>query len=118
MTISANTTLASLQSLWLDSDAEYTQAATMVERLAVKTPSIHVPVGNLSGGNQQQVALARWLKTQPRIIILDEPTQGIDVGAKAEIHRLNAGHFATEDNLPFIASHIISFYDENVKNKK
>jgi rhamnose transport system ATP-binding protein len=60
----------------------------MVERLAVKTPSIHAPVSTLSGGNQQKVALARWLTTEPRIIILDEPTQGIDVGAKAEIHRL------------------------------
>ncbi len=88
MTISANTTLANLSGNWLDFNAEYAQAATMVERLAVKTPSIHAPVNNLSGGNQQKVALARWLTTQPRIIILDEPTQGIDVGAKAEIHRL------------------------------
>jgi rhamnose transport system ATP-binding protein len=88
MTISANTMLANLSGNWLDFEAEYAQAATMVERLAVKTPSIHAPVNNLSGGNQQKVALARWLTTQPRIIILDEPTQGIDVGAKAEIHRL------------------------------
>ena len=54
----------------------------------IKTASIETPVGNLSGGNQQKVALARWLAAKPKVLILDEPTQGIDVGAKAEIHRL------------------------------
>ena len=63
-------------------------AATFVERLGTKTPSVDTPVGNLSGGNQQKVALARWLAAEPSVIILDEPTQGVDVGAKAEIHRL------------------------------
>src|SRR5262249_22842774 len=57
-------------------------------RLGIKTPSLEAPVGNLSGGNQQKVALARWLAAAPRLLILDEPTQGVDVGAKAEIHRL------------------------------
>jgi inositol transport system ATP-binding protein len=60
----------------------------MVERLNVKTPHINQLIMNLSGGNQQKVLLARWLLTDPDILILDEPTRGIDVGAKAEIHKL------------------------------
>ncbi len=58
------------------------------DKLRVKTPDLQEPVGNLSGGNQQKVLIGRWLLTKPRILILDEPTRGIDVGAKAEIHRL------------------------------
>ena len=57
-------------------------------RLRVRTPDLDEPVLNLSGGNQQKVLIARWLMTHPRILILDEPTRGIDVGSKAEIHRL------------------------------
>jgi inositol transport system ATP-binding protein len=57
-------------------------------KLRVRTPDLEEPVINLSGGNQQKVLIARWLLTKPRILILDEPTRGIDVGAKAEIHRL------------------------------
>jgi inositol transport system ATP-binding protein len=60
----------------------------MRERLRIKTPSLQQTVKNLSGGNQQKVLLSRWLLTQPEILILDEPTRGIDVGAKAEIYRL------------------------------
>src|SRR5207302_7795232 len=63
-------------------------AAGLVERLGIKTVSLMAPASNLSGGNQQKVALARWLATKPAVLILDEPTQGIDVAAKAEIHRL------------------------------
>jgi inositol transport system ATP-binding protein len=58
------------------------------ERLRIRTPDLHETIINLSGGNQQKVLIARWLMTNPRILILDEPTRGIDVGAKAEIHRL------------------------------
>ena len=72
----------------LDVARERSIATDYTQRLGIKTPSIAVPVANLSGGNQQKVALSRWLMTQPRVLILDEPTQGIDVGAKAEIHAL------------------------------
>ena len=54
----------------------------------MRTPSLDQEVGKLSGGNQQKVVLARWLAARPRVLILDEPTRGIDVGAKAEIYRL------------------------------
>jgi inositol transport system ATP-binding protein len=60
----------------------------MARKLRVKTPNLDERVENLSGGNQQKVLIGRWLLTNPRILILDEPTRGIDVGAKAEIHRL------------------------------
>jgi rhamnose transport system ATP-binding protein len=92
MPVAANTTLASLGSIsksGLLRFAEERQAAlAFISRLGVKTPSAETLAGNLSGGNQQKVALARWLMTDPKILILDEPTQGIDVGAKSEIYRL------------------------------
>src|SRR5690606_27637942 len=64
------------------------QCEEMRKTLRVKTPNLDERIENLSGGNQQKVLIARWLMTQPEILILDEPTRGIDVGAKAEIHRL------------------------------
>ena len=92
MGIAQNITLASLPRVshrgFLDFGMEQATAADYVERLAVKMDSLFAPVSNLSGGNQQKVALARWLATEPRVLILDEPTQGVDVGAKAEIHSL------------------------------
>ncbi len=63
-------------------------ATSFVEKLEVKTPSLRQEIGKLSGGNQQKVVLARWLAAKPKVLILDEPTRGIDVGAKAEIYRL------------------------------
>jgi ABC-type sugar transport system ATPase subunit len=59
-----------------------------IDRLKIKTPSPEQPVRLLSGGNQQKALLARWLAMNPRLVILDEPTRGIDVGPKAEIERL------------------------------
>src|SRR5207244_62492 len=58
---------------------------TGIERLGIRLPSSEVVVENLSGGNQQKVVLAKWLVAQPRLLVLDEPTRGVDVGAKAEI---------------------------------
>ena len=95
MSVAANTTLATLHSVasggLIAFDRERSVAADFARRLGIKAASIDTPVGNLSGGNQQKVALARWLMADPAVLILDEPTQGVDVGAKAEIHRLMSG---------------------------
>jgi rhamnose transport system ATP-binding protein len=92
MSIAANTTLAALRAItragFLDFAAEREIATTYLQRFAIKAPSIEAAVATLSGGNQQKVALARWLATRPSVLVLDEPTQGVDVGAKAEIHGL------------------------------
>lgn len=92
MAIRANITLASLSwlasRLSLDFRREREIAADYTRRFAIKTPTTYAPVATLSGGNQQKVALSRWLVTKPSVLILDEPTQGIDVGAKSEIHAL------------------------------
>src|SRR5262249_23091789 len=61
------------------------------ERLKIKAPSVAATVGTLSGGNQQKVVLAKWLSMRPRCLIFDEPTRGIDVGAKSEIYQLMRG---------------------------
>jgi len=92
MSVAANATLASLRAVsrggLIDAAAERRAAESHVARLRIRTASIGADVGSLSGGNQQKVALARWLATQPKVLILDEPTQGVDVGSKAEIHGL------------------------------
>jgi rhamnose transport system ATP-binding protein len=94
MSTAANTTLATLRAVsrlgFLDFRRERATAQKLVQQLSIKTVSLDVPVANLSGGNQQKVALARWLAASPAVLILDEPTQGVDVGAKAEIHRLTS----------------------------
>jgi rhamnose transport system ATP-binding protein len=58
------------------------------QQLAIRAPNVQHIVGKLSGGNQQKVMLAKWLNTRPKLLILDEPTRGIDVGTKAEVHRI------------------------------
>ena len=90
--ISANVTMAIHPALfpggWLRFGAERNLTLDFIRDLSVKTSGPDAPAGSLSGGNQQKVALARWLATKPRLLILDEPTQGVDVGAKSEIHKI------------------------------
>jgi len=74
--------------LGLQRSAEAALHATWIDRLRIKTPSAAQPVGLLSGGNQQKVVYGKWLARSPRVLILDEPTRGVDVGAKAEIYAL------------------------------
>ena len=95
MPVAANATMAIHERLfpggWLRPAKERELADEYVRDLGIKTSSVDAPAGTLSGGNQQKVALARWLATKPRVLILDEPTQGVDIGAKAEIHRILRG---------------------------
>jgi rhamnose transport system ATP-binding protein len=91
--VTANVTLATLHRYLtrlrlIDSRAERAAADEFRRKLSIRTPSLDTPVARLSGGNQQKTMLAKWLNTRPRVLILDEPTRGIDVGAKAEVHHI------------------------------
>jgi len=93
--VKQNITLANLREIAqrgvVDSNAEIKVAEEYRGSLNIKTPSIEQKVGNLSGGNQQKVSVAKWLFVKPRLLILDEPTRGIDVGAKYEIYTIMTG---------------------------
>jgi rhamnose transport system ATP-binding protein len=91
--ITANITLPMLGKYsgafgWLDRLREAADAQAFRGQLKIKAANLTAPVGTLSGGNQQKVMLAKWLNTKPRLLIIDEPTRGIDVGAKAEVHQI------------------------------
>jgi rhamnose transport system ATP-binding protein len=91
--LTANVTLATLDRYMtrlrlLDSSAERAVADRFRRRHSIRTPSLETPVERLSGGNQQKTMLAKWLNAEPTVLILDEPTRGIDVGAKAEVHHI------------------------------
>ena len=92
LTIRENITLPALRQYatggLVNSSLENRKATEMCERLRVKAPSTETAAANLSGGNQQKVVLAKWLSLKPKLLIFDEPTRGIDVGAKAEIYEL------------------------------
>src|SRR5580658_8465953 len=100
MSIFANVTLPVLRR-YLDrfglvrTGLERRTADAFRTRLAIRTPSVDLPVAKLSGGNQQKVMLSKWLNTNPSILILDEPTRGVDVGSKAEVHAI-IGELAAE----------------------
>jgi rhamnose transport system ATP-binding protein len=92
MPITANTSVANLGAIarrgLIDRAVERTAAEGYVNRLRIRAASVYQEAGTLSGGNQQKVAVARWLATNPAVLILDEPTQGVDIGAKSEMHAL------------------------------
>ena len=92
LSVAANTSLACIGRTerlgLLDSARENELADGYVKRLRTRTPSVHQLVRNLSGGNQQKVVLSKWLATQPKVLLLDEPTRGIDINAKKEIYAL------------------------------
>ena len=93
MPIFANASLANLKRFLglfglIDRKAELAMAQGYRDQLSIRSPNVTIDVGKLSGGNQQKVMLAKWLETKPRILIFDEPTRGVDVGAKAEVHNI------------------------------
>ena len=92
LSIIANATLAGLPRLtragWRRPEAERRAAETITMSMRLRAASLDMPVGALSGGNQQKVAIAKWLQVQPKLLLLDEPTRGIDIGAKREIYQL------------------------------
>jgi ribose transport system ATP-binding protein len=95
MGIRENITLASMRAVsrggWVSRKKERTRAEAMKRKLSIRATSIEQEAGALSGGNQQKVALAKWLETGPQVLFLDEPTRGVDVGAKHEIYELIHG---------------------------
>lgn len=90
LSVAENTVLANLKKYGfpLKHSKIRADAQDYTDKLNVKTPDLETPIANLSGGNQQKILVARWLLTNPDVLIVDEPTRGIDVGAKAEIHSL------------------------------
>jgi ribose transport system ATP-binding protein len=110
MTVRENITLANLARIsragFVSRSKEAEMVPPLVEGLRIKTPSVEQNVANLSGGNQQKTILARWLFTECRLLIFDEPTRGIDVGAKTEIYQLIADLAARGKSILVISSEL------------
>ena len=129
MSVRANLSFAALDRLSrygiIDRAAERKAVAEMIKLLAIRTDGVDVPVGSLSGGNQQKVVIAKWLMVTPRIILLNDPTRGIDVGTKQEIYQLlrqlaDAGaaiiFYSTDyDELIGCCNRVLVLYDGAVK---
>lgn len=110
-TIKNNTSYSSLHRLsnkWgvIDATQEYLKAKDYAQALRIKAPNVEQVVGNLSGGNQQKVVLARCLMAQPKLLIIDEPTRGIDVGAKNEIYKIMNDFVAQGNAIIMISSEL------------
>ena len=90
----------------INHNAAVEKSAHYVDSLQIKTTSLEIPVNHLSGGNQQKVVLGKWLMTHPKVLFLDEPTRGIDVGAKAEIHALMAKLAEEDVAIVFVSSEL------------
>jgi ribose transport system ATP-binding protein len=110
MNVRENTTLAHLEDysrgVFIDPVAERTITATEIEELRIRTPSGEQTVRNLSGGNQQKVVLAKWMTGDARVFLFDEPTRGVDVGAKAEIYALMLGLLARGAGIVMVSSEL------------
>jgi ribose transport system ATP-binding protein len=131
MTVRENLSFAALDRLSrggiVDRNAEQVLIDDMIKLLAIKTAGLDIPVGALSGGNQQKVVIAKWLMRQPRIILLNDPTRGIDVGTKQEIYQLlrklaDAGaaivFYSTDyDELVGCCDRVLVLYDGAVKRE-
>lgn len=95
-----------IKSVFENKALERTMCKEYVEKLAIKTPSLEQVVKNLSGGNQQKVVLAKWIMKNPKVLILDEPTRGVDVGAKAEIYSIMSSLTRAGVGIIFISSEL------------
>jgi ribose transport system ATP-binding protein len=106
--VAHNITLAQIpgRGVWIDRAGERKAAQRRVEELDIRTPSLRTPVEALSGGTQQKVVVARWLETDARVLFFDEPTRGIDVGAKAELFKLMGELAADGRALVLISSYL------------
>jgi ribose transport system ATP-binding protein len=129
MSVRDNLSFAALSELArggiIDRDAERDAVNEMIKLLAIRTDGVSAPAGSLSGGNQQKLVIAKWLMRQPRIILLNDPTRGIDVGTKQEIYQLlrklaDAGAaivlYSTDyDELIGCCDRVLVLYDGTIK---